>query len=512
MKVVGAIDIGSNAVRMSCARLTADRRIEIIDSVRSPVRLGADVFSVGTIQPATLDSLVEALKVFQRTCEQNGCEEVRTYATSACRETRNQEELVARLKAEAGIELEPISGGKEASLLQRAVQELLDLESGLHVMADLGGGSVEISVIRDGAIDFAESFRVGTVRLLRMFDYVPESEAEFVKWLDHMLADFVRGLKRHLQGVRVAALIITGGNAAAVGKLARRLDPDATSAGGGVVKVPRAVFDQVRRELLQRSYASRMSELDLGADRADVIIPAVQVFDRLMGLVKADELLVPDVGVRDGILAEMLDAVVPARAESEARQTLRSALFYAGKYQADLGHARTVRNLARQIFDGLTALHGYGHRERTYLEAAAVMHDVGRFVRPSNHHKHSQYLIQNTELVGVTNRERRIIALVARYHTRATPGGKHLEFKRLGERDQRLVCRLAAILRVADALDREHSGEVRRLSLHCDEHQVRLLAEHRGDMLLPEWSLRRKRDWFEEVFERRLVLEGRPAG
>jgi exopolyphosphatase/guanosine-5'-triphosphate,3'-diphosphate pyrophosphatase len=506
MKVVGAIDIGSNAVRMSCARLTDDGRIEIIDAMRTPVRLGADVFEDGFISPETLEKLAEAIGLYLRTFEQNGCEEIRTYATSAFRETSNQAEVLERLGREGDIHLEAISGGKEAFLLQRAVQEALDLSEGSHVMADLGGGSVEISIIDSGDIRFAESFRVGTVRLLRMFDYSPQREPEFIGWLDRFLKDFTRSIKKRFKKLKVAELILTGGNAVAIGKLAQQFSDGSTTSQQNVVRISREDFKTVKKELVGRGYEERMEALALAPDRADVIVPAVFVFDHLLDLVGAETLVVPDVGVRDGILAELLEEYRPSRGETDYQQIIRSAYYYVDKYRGNLDHARTVHGLAVQLFDGMSPLHGYGHRERTYLEAAAIMHDVGRFVRPSDHHKHSLYLIQNTELVGVTNSELKVIAAVARYHTRATPSPSHPEYAALSKPRQTLVNVLSAILRIADALDREHTSDVKSVIVHCDDKQVLLLPQYAGDLLLPEWALRSKKRWFEEVFSRPLVL------
>ena len=506
-KLVGAIDIGSNAVRMSCARLTDDRRVEIIDSMRSPVRLGTDVFERGSISPETLERLAETLGLYLRTFEQNGCTEIRTYATSAFRESRNQEEVLERIAQEGDIQLEAISGGKEALLLQRAVQEALDLSEGTHLLADLGGGSVEISVIENGDIQFAESFRVGTVRLLRMFGYTAEREGAFIDWLNPFLKDFTRSLDKRIKNLKVSELILTGGNAVAIGELAENLAGDSSSFDKNVARVSRKDFKKVKAELTRRGFEQRVKKLGLARDRADVIVSAAFVFDHLFDLVGADTLVIPDVGVRDGILAEMLEDYSPSTEDTEYQQIIRSAFHYARKYGAHLEHARRVQRLAAQIFDGMSSVHGYGHRERTYLEVAAIMHDIGRFVRPSNHHKHSRYLIQNAEVVGLTNSELKVIGSVARYHTRTTPDLSHPEYARLSKKQRALVDVLSAILRVADALDREHIGDVNSVMVHCDDEQALLLTEDNGDLLLAAWALASKRLWFEEVFGRRLVVQ-----
>ena len=174
MKIIGAIDIGSNAIRIICACLTPYKRIELVKSVRISHHLGLDVFKFGYLQEVTINNLVESIEIFKRTLSQNNCEEIRSYVTSALREADNADEVILRIEIATGIKVETISGGKEAELLQRAVSRVVPLQAGSFLMADLGGGSVEITLVKNGKIEFAESFRMGTVRLLQEFPYAQE--------------------------------------------------------------------------------------------------------------------------------------------------------------------------------------------------------------------------------------------------------------------------------------------------------------------------------------------------
>ena len=219
MKIIGAIDIGSNAIRMICARLTPDRRIELVESVRTPLRLGLDVFKFGYLQEVTINNLVESIEIFERTLSQNNCEEIRAYGTSALREADNADEVILRIERATGIKVEAISGGKEAELLQRAVNRVVPLQAGSFLMADLGGGSVEITLVKNGEIEFAESFRMGTVRLLQMFPYTPERELEFRTWAKSYIRDFISTLGSRLNFQQIDSLILTGGNANAMANL-----------------------------------------------------------------------------------------------------------------------------------------------------------------------------------------------------------------------------------------------------------------------------------------------------
>ena len=195
--VIGAIDIGSNAIRMICARLTEDYRIEELEKNRTPIRLGEDVFRMGYITEERIEQLLATIKVYQKTLEQNNCKEICAYCTSAFRESGNRQTVIERVEMETGIQLESISGGEEAQLLQRAVQRVMDLSKGRIMLADLGGGSLEVTLLEDGEIEFAESFRMGTVRMLKMFPYRPEREKAFLSWAEYYVEDFIDFLKKH---------------------------------------------------------------------------------------------------------------------------------------------------------------------------------------------------------------------------------------------------------------------------------------------------------------------------
>ncbi|MGK5092173.1 Ppx/GppA phosphatase family protein [Deltaproteobacteria bacterium TL4] len=506
MKVLGAIDIGSNAIRMSCVGLTEDGRLEPIEETRTPIRLGAEVFSQGFLSEENILKLIEILKVYSRIFEQNQCEQVRAYATSALREASNQEEVIFRIHQETGIELEVISGGKEAELLERAVRSLIDMNEGSFMIADLGGGSIEISIIENGSIEFAESFRLGTVRLLQMFPYSPDQEREFISWVKSYIREFFQYLGDNLKKHSVRRMIITGGNATSIAQLGKKFAGKNSSFAKSLSYVHKKDFQLIRKKLSKRTLTQRIQELELLPDRADVILPAIYVFKALLDLSQCEGLSIPDVGLKEGILDEILEEHYPRKHISEYQQILYSAYCYVKKYQANPQHSRKVHKLCMGIFSGASPLHHYGQRERIILELAAILHDVGRFIRPSNHHQHSMYLIQHSELVGITNTERKIVSLVARYHTGGNPSENQMKAAGLSQAQQQLVKCLASILRVADALDRDHRSAIQSLFTHFDEHQFTLFIDTTDDLLLTNWALEKKKDLFEQVFQKKLLI------
>ena len=506
MKAVGVIDVGSNAVRMKCATLTEDHRIEDIESNRTPIRLGEDVFHQGKISEQNIQKLIDTFKIYCSIFQQNECEEIRAYATSAFREASNQDEIITLIEQETGIYLDAISGGKEAQLLKLAILSTIDLEKGVYLLADLGGGSLEITIINQGEILFAESFRLGTVRLMEMLNYSSKKEKEFIQLVKSYLSDFLRFLIPLLQKNTIQTLIITGGNATALVPIARQLECDKSKLNEPVSHLHKKDFKLIQKDLFSKSYSQRIAKRDLPPDRSDVIIPAICVFHELLELTDCNELVIPDVGLREGILLEISEEHYPEKLITEYEQIIHSAFHYAEKYQASYQHARSVRNLCIQLFQGTAALHQYGQRERILLEVAAILHDTGRFIRPSNHHKHSMYLIQNSELVGITNQERVLISLMARYHTRSIPNEKHEDYAHLSKANKKRVNYLTAILRLADALNRDHQHNVHSVITHYDEDDVILFVDGPFDTLLTRWAIEKKKELFEQVFQKNLVI------
>ena len=506
--VIGAIDIGSNAIRMICARLTEDYRIEELEKNRTPIRLGEDVFRMGYITEERIEQLLATIKVYQKTLEQNNCKEICAYCTSAFRESGNRQTVIERVEMETGIQLESISGGEEAQLLQRAVQRVMDLSKGRIMLADLGGGSLEVTLLEEGEIEFAESFRMGTVRMLKMFPYHPEREKAFLNWAEYYVEDFIDFLKKRLGKPRVETLVITGGNATAIGRFSGKTDRDAPGFSQGRMILDKQRFSKFKRSVIKLNLNERIRDLEMEEDRADVILPALVIFEKLLKFTGCSGFVIPAVGLRDGILDEMRERQGNLPDWNTREQVIHSARYYAEKYLADMQHAETVRELSLQLFDELFELHELQSRDRLLLEVAALLHDIGRFIRPSDHAKHSMYLIRNMELVGVTNSELMMIALVARYHSGGMPSVKQKEFSRLDSEKRTTVTRLTALLRIGDALDREHRARAGNLSIEFDKDQVWLnlecLSGKSSDSMLALWALNHKKELFEKVFRRTL--------
>ena len=506
---VAAIDVGSNAIRYVVTEVTGGVYHEV-ESERVAVRLGTDVFSKArTFRDDTMDTAVAALFRIRRRLDDLGIDHYRAVATSAVREARNGGVLVERVRRESGIHLETISGSEEARLVWIAVTNQVDFGDHRWLMMDLGGGSVEISVADKGGILWSESHTLGSVRMLQAFQEEGEGSPSGAAYQE-LLERYTHVLKvpRAVGEFRPTGTIATGGNIDALADLAK-----APRDKRGVARLPFSDLHHLISDLGAMTTEERVTRLGLREDRADVILPASVVYERVADLAGAEEIVVPGVGVKEGLVLDLVDWISDETGHSSRREhTIRSAALTLGRrFQFDEVHGRQVARLSLQLFDQLRKLHGLGERERNLLMAGAILHDIGQFVSYRRHHKHSMYLIANSELPDMSPGDVQVVAALARYHRRSEPKTSHPEYEALSKDDRKAVRKLAALLRVADALDREHIERVASLEAEWTGDGLVLELETRGSLTLEEWALRRKGKMFESVFGRPIRLEVNPV-
>lgn len=503
----GVADVGSNALRFLVIEMREPGAAPVaLESVREPVRLGQDVFLTGSIPEPSIVAAVEALRRFRLSCDRFGVRAIRAVATAAVREAANRDAVVERVEQATGIRLEVISGTEEAYLLTKAVEARVDLSRGRSLLVDLGGGSVEVTLVEDGQILLSDSYRIGAVRLLEaLAGDAARSDGSngLLELLDQYVGSLDARIGERIGSGKIDRFLATGGNAESLAELAAR--DGSLESELGIDALPlRTLADWVQR-LASMPFAQRVEELGLSRDRADVILPAGVVYHRLASVARVDRMLVPRVGLRDGLVREVVAGHLETALAADRRDTvLAGARALARKYHAEMAHAEKVRELATSLFDQTLSLHGLGAEERVLLEAAALLHDIGAFVSPSAHHKHAYYLIRASDVVGLGPGERELVGLIARYHRRSHPKRQHLAFDGLSKEDRDAVTKLAALLRLADALDREHQARVARVEVTSGRREIELLLvpedAKRTDLALERWAVKRKGTLFLEAF------------
>ena len=420
------------------------------------------------LAPDAMDRGVAALTRFRQLAATWDADVV-AVATSAVREAANAAELLDRARDEAGVEVDVISGAEEARLIHLGVLQAVPVFDRQLVLIDIGGGSTEVLVGLGTSVLLARSLKLGAIRLTERFFAGGKVRKGSVKACrDHVRAQLnqvVREVRRHGFEVAVGSSGTIGAIAAMA--LATRGEPPARSLSNVVITEEdlAAVVDAV----LDASTADERAAIaGLDAKRADIIVGGAVLLEQLFAELNIDELVVSDFALREGVL---LDAIHKREGRSnhhlhDVRR--RSVVHLAHRLDPEPEHGEHATALALQLFDATASRHELPASARELLEAAGLLHNVGLSISHDAHHKHSYYVIRNSEwLAGFTQHEVELIAQVARYHRKSAPKAKHLEHAALAPRDQRLVCVLAGLLRVAIGLDRTHAGVVR--SMRCQE-------------------------------------------
>lgn len=502
MPTLAAIDIGSNAIRLLIATVNGDGTIHVVENIREAVRLGQDVFTSGTIAEETIEKAAEALTRFKSLIDTHGARWKKAVATSATREALNRELFIDRIEQAGGVEVSVISGEEEARLIHLAVSSKLNLKNKRAMLIDIGGGSVEITLVADGQILSTESYRMGTVRLLQVLGEKKHGEKHFTQLVREYVDATQRRLRKELGKEKIDLCAGTGGNVEALGDLRKELfGKDRNSV------IAADELDALVRKLQSMTYEERVQQLRLRPDRADVIVPAAIVLQKVVKLANVDEVQIPAVGLKDGLLLDMIQELYGEKKISPREQVFTSALQIGRKYMFDEQHGLAVARYATQLFDQTRALHNLPIEYRTLLEVAALLHDVGSFINMTGHHKHTFYLLTATPIIGLSKDQNALVANIARYHRKSLPKISHEGYAALSSKDRVIVSKLAALLRLADAMDNEHAGKVESFTVEYKKPKFIIALNGEGDLLLEKWALMNKSAMFEQVYNVKLVLE-----
>jgi exopolyphosphatase/guanosine-5'-triphosphate,3'-diphosphate pyrophosphatase len=457
---LGAIDAGSNAIRVVIAELTPTELVRI-EAERVPVRLGHLAFTRGELDPKAIDQAVAAFVHFRQRFDHHGVTMYRAVTTSAVRGASNRDVLLHRLYHEAGIELEVIEGEEEARLVRKTVVHTLGPGNVPRAILDLGGGSLEVN-LRTGSTWDGYSLPVGTVRLLETFGLdgaIADPEAGMVR---RYTATLMHTISRGNATGGIAAA--TGGNADALAKIVNEGQPPTA----GLPSFDLVALEKAMPMIVGATVDERMEKFGVKRDRAEVIGIAALVFATAARQLGLTRLVAPGVGVREAVLLELSETAREEQVRAEGahdKALLTAARAFANRVDHDTTHGEHVRQLARALFHQLHDVHGLPDDRSVLLEVAALLHDVGEVVNVRGHHKHSEYMIRWARIPGLDDTAREMIALMARTHRKDAARAKQIinESSVLSKELRGQVRKLTALLRVADGLDWEHRSRVEQV-------------------------------------------------
>jgi exopolyphosphatase/guanosine-5'-triphosphate,3'-diphosphate pyrophosphatase len=488
--LIAAIDVGANAVRLEIARGFSDGSIESVHQERDPIRPSEGLFQTGIIPVAVVDRLIGVLRRYAIICKRHQAR-VRAVGTSALREAKNRDDIIRRVKREAGLELEAISGKEEARLMCLGVLSARPPKA-RSLCLDIGGGSTEVAGAIGDQPSKLWSVAIGSVRLTEIFKSHGEVSPKQLRLLREFAREAVEdSLPPGIRGFPRVALGSSGSIRAII----------ASAAAEGTAHATAEQISHAVEKLARMDPDERHKRFD--ARRADVIVAGAVILEALAHHLSLHAVTAVDRGLRHGVLVDLVRRRFRDVDDSsliDAARTMGRRFFF------DEAHAMQVAKLAMAMFDQLAGLHRLPMAVRPYLEVAAVLHDIGHSVSYQKHHRHTEYLVRNGDIPGLADRERDIVARIARFHRRSPPDLHHPGMEGLSPGEARTVRKLATILRVADALDRSHAQPISNMRAQKVGGKITLRLSTQGPADLELWDVGHEAQLFQRVFAAKLVV------
>jgi exopolyphosphatase / guanosine-5'-triphosphate,3'-diphosphate pyrophosphatase len=509
---LAAIDIGTNSLHMIVVRVRADLSFEVIDREKEMVRLGAGGLDGRALTPEAMHAALQVMSKFRRLADSHGVDEIIAVATSATREAENGSEFLKAIIEKTGIRPRVISGTEEARLIHQAAAYGVGLAGEVGVVIDIGGGSVEITRGVGLTMETGRSFKIGVIRLTERFvksdPLAARDQRKLTRFIENETGKFLGQIAK--QGFD--RVIGTSGTIQSIGAVALAERGESTTLRNR--RVTAKQIRRVRKQLLERDLEERLRVPGLEPRRADLAVAGSILLDAIVRRLGAADVTLCDLSLREGIILDYIarhrKQIVQADRYPDVRR--RSVFELAERCNYWPEHAQQVARLATMLFDQTRSVHGMTDHEREWLEYASILHDIGVHISYERHHKHSYYLVKNGDLRGFDPEEVENIALIARYHRQAPPKRSHEGYGDLKRKRRRRIRSLAAMLRLAEGLDRSHSQPVASLELHDRGEDGLLQLRATGDAELELWAAARHAAEFERLIGKPVRVEVSTVG
>src|SRR5450631_2692145 len=504
MPTFAAVDIGSNSVRLKIARLTG-RTLREIHEDREVTRLGESVFRDGFLSPEAISNTVKVLRRFHRAVQKAGTDAVRVVATSALRDARNSRAFLEWVRSSTGWKVEIISGLEEARLIHLGLVSMTRISASPALMMDLGGGSCELTISVEGHIRDTVSLPLGAVRLTNEFlRHDPPRKTE-TRQLRGFISREITRIADRITRAKPKIVIATSGTAESLAAVCHGLYK---TKGARATAVSRAQMRRIAKMLANMPLDKRRALSGVGPKRAEIIVAGAAVYTELLERCQLLGFRYSPLGLRDGLLAQMTAEYDRGtrshkQLESERWDSIRAAVAH---YGVEMDHALKVRQSAMELFSALKSIHRLPPEYQEWLSAAAMLYEVGDYVNRNGRHRHAQYIILHSEILGYTPQQRSLIAAVARYLGKSRPNAGDGPMKLLSPTDLEDVRRASLVLRLARALNLGRSGAVQkaRVQVRSGEVKLALVAKGRSGVDLELWAVEKEKSYFREVLGREL--------
>jgi exopolyphosphatase/guanosine-5'-triphosphate,3'-diphosphate pyrophosphatase len=501
------IEIGSTGIRLQVAEISPGGQWQVLDRAARPVGLGRDAFTSGVL---SRESMLECLAVLRNFREllsgwSIADNNIHAIATSAFRVARNREVFIDRVYQETGFKISIVEGIEENRLMYLAVRFALKQNLPLFwransMIIEIGGGSTEIMLLRRGQMVAAHSIKMGTIIIDQHSRHGLGAGIFYERYLNENIKNTLGMLNMEMHLTHVRTVVAGGPDVRLVAdKYGKQLNENCRI-------IERDDFIKFSEKIRNFSIEDCVHQFGISYADAEGLIPGLLVLKLFLERTRAASVAVPLVTIRDGYLVDLASGVDSQLQDEFFTQIIASAVNLGRKFHFDEAHGLHVAKHCMTIFDALVKEHGMNRRHRIMLETAAILHDIGTYIKASGHQKHGQYIVANSNIFGLQQDEVGIVANVINYHRGDPPSQSDIEYIALQREERILVLKMASILRVADALDRGHSQQIKKITVARRPETIILHVDKVYDLSLELMGLEEKGGMFEDVFGYKVIL------
>ncbi len=507
VRTVAVIDLGTSSIRMAIAEIQVDGAIHTLETLTQAVGIGKDTFSKGEIAQRTIEECIDILRSYRLKLEEydiTRSEDIRVVATSSVREASNQLTFVDRVYVATGLSVQVLDAAEIHRITYRGVQPLLkalpELFPSRCFVTEVGGGNTEILMLDNGDVSWSHAYRLGSLRLFQSLQssHVPRTRMRAV--METEIHSHIEPIHAQLNTSQEVTMVAMGSDI----RLACDQILDVKVIDDELIPLPVEKLSAFVDRLFKKTEDAIVGLFHISFSDAEGLAPALLANLELARALGVNTILVSAVNLRDGLINDISEG--GAWSEDFRKQIIRSAWELAHKYHVDEEHARNVAQLSQQIFRQLQAEHVLGERYETILIVSALLHEIGSYVNLSSVHKHSQYLITNSNLFGLTADDLQLVALVARYHRRALPKPTHTQYNALTRSQRVAVSKMAALLRIALALDASRTQRIKEIECQRIRKRVIISVPNVDDLSVEKIALRTGRTFFQSIFGKDVLL------
>jgi exopolyphosphatase/guanosine-5'-triphosphate,3'-diphosphate pyrophosphatase len=514
---VAIIDLGTNSFHLLIVEVSERDDFAIRGRFKEMVKLGEGGINSDHIAAEAYERGIRTLVNFRNLIDSSGASHVFAFATSAIRSASNGKDFIEEAYEKSKIRIKTINGNEEAALIYEGVRNGIQLPYDEPVLLmDIGGGSVEFIVAFEGQTQLLRSLNIGAARLLERIQPSDPISKKEIKSLEKFLHQEMGGLIEELREFDLKILIGSSGTFESLATLVAYDREDLLSAENlNGYRFQRSHFEKVFQRIIKSRRSERMKMEGIETLRVDMIVVGVILMEYVLQNLEMKEVMVSNFALKEGILYKFIRErrMRKAKFMGPTDRSLRAKAVenLAQKYQYNPPHSLKVSEIATHLFDDLSSLHQMGAAERELLQYAAILHDIGRFVHPSSHHKHGQYIIVNSNLSGFSTNELVLLANVVRYHRKSIPKRDHYHFNILPPEEQQAVRVLAGILRIADNLDRGHRNLVTEVHVHLRSEKIVLEVSAQDEVDMEITHATEYKELLEEALGHRIRIRQKEA-